>query len=64
MHISDSFWEMAELSHPQEDWAVGPHTQSGIDAWRTQRSSCEEMTRIGRELRQQIQWALGYSEKF
>lgn len=63
MKIDDPFWEIEDLTHPNEDWAVDPLTRSGIDAWRIQRSSREEMRRIGRELRQQLQWALVYSSK-
>ncbi|KAH9814029.1 hypothetical protein DFH28DRAFT_895069, partial [Melampsora americana] len=63
MKIDDPFWEIEELTHPNEDWAVDPLTRAGIDAWRIQRSAREEMRRIGRELRQQLQWALVYSTK-
>lgn len=61
MNISDPFWEMAGLSHPDEDWATDPRTRAGIESWRTQRSSREEMQRIAREVRQQLQWAIDYS---
>lgn len=63
MDIADPFWEIADLDNPGEDRAVDPNTRSGIDAWRTQRSSQEEMRRIGREVRQLLLWADAYATK-
>lgn len=63
MSISDPFWEMAGLSHPDEDWAVDVNTRAGIDAFRTERSCLEELRRIARELRQLLQWAVDYATR-
>lgn len=63
MEIDDSFWETSDLIHPNEDWAVDPQTISGIESWRTERNSVEEMRRIGQEVRQQLKWAVEYSTK-
>lgn len=43
MTVSDPSWEMAGLTHPDEDWAADPKTRTGIDAFRTQQSCYEDM---------------------
>lgn len=63
MGISDTFWEAAGLTHPDEDWAADPLTREGITAFRMERSCGEEMRRLAREVRQLIRWAVNYQQR-
>ncbi|KAH9820110.1 hypothetical protein DFH28DRAFT_1121919 [Melampsora americana] len=51
MQISDPFWNIGHLTHPDKAWAVDEVTQKGIEAFRTLRSSQEELRRLAREVR-------------
>ncbi|EGF98247.1 uncharacterized protein MELLADRAFT_96060 [Melampsora larici-populina 98AG31] len=52
--FEDIFWNVEPLSHPSERWAVDPGTIEGIQSYLKYRSSCEELRRIGREVRQMV----------
>lgn len=63
MKITDPFWDGGNLSHPDEAWANETETKEGIQAFLTCRSSREELSRIGREVRHIIQWAIKHQHK-
>ncbi|KAH9808450.1 hypothetical protein DFH28DRAFT_935886 [Melampsora americana] len=63
MPISDPFWNIGNLTHPEEAWAVDEATQRGIEACRTLRSCQEEMRRIAREVRNVVLHSLEMEAK-
>lgn len=63
MDIEDSFWNIGNLTHPDEDWAVNPATQTGIQAYLKVRSCTEELRRIGLEVLHVIDWSLRMAVK-
>lgn len=63
MDMSDPFWPRGELGGADEDWASDPCTQEGIISFRVQQSSCEELRRVAREVRQLLAWAIEHRER-
>lgn len=63
MPVTDIFWDLGGLSHPDEAWASNKHTQEGIRLYLLWRAAKEELKRIARETRQLIRWALEYQVK-
>lgn len=63
MPMDDVFWNIGNLTHPDEPWAVDVNTQKGIQAYLTLTHAQDELRRIARELRQQIRWALAMDKK-
>lgn len=63
MPVTDPFWDVGALNHPDEPWANDTSTKEGIRAYLVKRSSTEELRRIGREVRQAIHWALDYQAR-
>lgn len=57
--LSDAFWDVGELSHPDEAWAVDQPTKAGIQAYLNKSRAGEELGRVARESRQLIKWAVG-----
>lgn len=63
LNLEDNFWDIDELTHPAEPWAIDPDTKVGIRAFLTVRSCEEELRRIAREVRQMIQSSLMMATK-
>ncbi|KAH9819280.1 hypothetical protein DFH28DRAFT_887071, partial [Melampsora americana] len=63
LDITDVFWNIGHLTHPNEPWAVDLPTQTGIQAFRTARSGEEELERISCELQNMVRFALKTEEK-
>lgn len=63
LSLSDSFWDIGQLTHPTEAWAVDPKTQDGIKALRERCHAKDELRRLTRECRQSIKWAVCMEEK-
>ncbi|KAH9815178.1 hypothetical protein DFH28DRAFT_893176 [Melampsora americana] len=63
MSLADHFWDIGQLTHPHEAWAVDRHTQDGIQAYLEATHSEDEVRRVGRECRQAVKWALDRQEK-
>lgn len=63
LSLEDWFWNIGNLTHPNEPWAVDLPTQIGIEAYWTERSCQEELWRLAREVRQLIQSAFVMQEK-
>lgn len=63
MDISDPFFDCGSFTHPNEDWAVDPATQEGIQATLTVARCEEELRRIAKEARQMLSWALDYQDR-
>lgn len=61
--LEDVFWNVGNLTHPDEAWAVDINTQKGIQAHLTITHLQDELSRIARELRQLVLWALAMDEK-
>lgn len=61
--ITDHFWDVAALNHPDEPWANHKRTKLGIQAYLTKRSCKEELRRMAREVRQMILWAFDYQAR-
>ncbi|EGG05679.1 uncharacterized protein MELLADRAFT_64005 [Melampsora larici-populina 98AG31] len=63
MAVTDGFWDLGGLSHPDEEWASNDHTREGIQLYLLLRAAKEEIKRIARETCQLIWWALEYQVK-
>ncbi|KAH9807089.1 hypothetical protein DFH28DRAFT_939445 [Melampsora americana] len=63
MDLVDPFWNAGALSHPDKPWASCEDTKKGILAFRSQRSSEEELRCLGRECRQLMLWGLDYQAR-
>ncbi|KAH9812856.1 hypothetical protein DFH28DRAFT_1129636 [Melampsora americana] len=63
MEITNTFWNIGHLTHPNEPWAVDLDTQTGIQAIRTARSGEEEVERISYEVQNMARWALMMEER-
>ncbi|EHS63883.1 uncharacterized protein PGTG_20865 [Puccinia graminis f. sp. tritici CRL 75-36-700-3] len=63
MDLSDQFWNMGALTHPDEPWAVNPHVQKGISAYLTVSHCQEELSPVAREARQAIKWAISQESR-
>ncbi|KAH9820114.1 hypothetical protein DFH28DRAFT_1079967 [Melampsora americana] len=63
LSLADRFWDIGQLTHPEQPWAVDQDTQDGIWAYLEMTHASDELRRIGRELRQSMNWALGMEEK-
>ncbi|OAV96753.1 hypothetical protein PTTG_26239 [Puccinia triticina 1-1 BBBD Race 1] len=63
MDLTDPFWNLGSLTHPEEPWAVDFNVQRGISAYLTQSRCQEELARISREARQALKWAIHKSSK-
>lgn len=63
LQVTDAFWDVGALSHPEEDWASNKHTKEGIRQYLLKRAADEELKRISRETRQLVQWALEHQQK-
>lgn len=63
MAVTDPFWDLGGLSHPDEPWATNKYTREGIQAYLLRRAAKEELKRIARECRQMVLWALEYQLK-
>lgn len=61
--LSDSFWDVGQLSHPNELWAVDQPTKDGIQAYLKKRRAEEELGRVARESRQLMNWGILTQEK-
>jgi hypothetical protein len=56
--LEDGFWNMGQLTHPDEAWAVDPNVQKGIEAYLTLTNCQDELRRIARKGRQAVKWAI------
>lgn len=63
LDITNTFWNIGHLTHPEEAWAVDTSTQSGIEAFRTARSAGEETERISCEVQHMMRSGLQMEEK-
>ncbi|KAH9807212.1 hypothetical protein DFH28DRAFT_1101289 [Melampsora americana] len=63
MSLADHFWDIGQLTHPEEAWAVDQDTRDGIQAYLDASHSHDEIRRVGRECRQAAKWALDRQEK-
>lgn len=63
LDINDPFWNIGNLTHPEEPWAADLSTQAGIQAFRTARSGEEEVERIAYEVQNMVRSALLMEEK-
>lgn len=61
--LLDPFWNIGQLTHPGEAWAVDPNTQDGIKAYRDRDHAMDELRRLARECRQSIKWGVCMEEK-
>lgn len=50
--LSDAFWNVGELDHPNEAWAADQATKDGIQAYLRKTRASEELRRLARECRQ------------
>ncbi|PLW40905.1 hypothetical protein PCASD_10743 [Puccinia coronata f. sp. avenae] len=58
MDLSDHFWNMGALTHPDEPWAINVSIQKGISEYLTVIHCKEELSRIAREAQQAVKWAI------
>ncbi|KAH9817980.1 hypothetical protein DFH28DRAFT_888992, partial [Melampsora americana] len=63
MSLADRFWDIGQLTHPEEAWAVDRNTQDGIQAYLIASHSHDELRRVGRECRQAAKWALDRQQR-
>ncbi|EGG02740.1 uncharacterized protein MELLADRAFT_78703 [Melampsora larici-populina 98AG31] len=63
LSVYDPFWDVGQLTHPGEAWAVDPKTQEGIQAYLAMTHAHDELTRVGRECCQMIKWAASVKQK-
>ncbi|KAH9807709.1 hypothetical protein DFH28DRAFT_1202125, partial [Melampsora americana] len=63
LSLADRFWDVGQLTHPDQPWAVDQDTQDGIRAYLDMTHTRDELHRIARECRQCINWALEMEEK-
>lgn len=62
-NIGDLFWDIGSLTHADESWAVDYSTKQGIQTYLTISNCHEELRRLGKELLQCMEWALGKTKK-
>jgi hypothetical protein len=58
MDLSDHFWNMGALTHPDEPWAINVSIQKAISEYLTVIHCKEELSRIAREAQQAVKWAI------
>ncbi|KAH9807730.1 hypothetical protein DFH28DRAFT_912841, partial [Melampsora americana] len=58
LSLADGFWDIGQLTHPDQPWAVDQDTREGIRAYLDMTHASDELRRIARECRQSINWAL------
>ncbi|KAH9818881.1 hypothetical protein DFH28DRAFT_887762 [Melampsora americana] len=63
LSVFDPFWNIGQLTHPAEAWAVDKKTQEGIQALQDRLHAHDELRRVLRESRQSVKWALVMEEK-
>ncbi|KAH9809123.1 hypothetical protein DFH28DRAFT_934631 [Melampsora americana] len=63
LQLADPFWDIGQLTHPNEAWATDEDTKVGIRAYLEMTHAHDELRRVGREVRQAIKWALVTQEK-
>lgn len=63
LSVYDAFWDVGQLTHPNEAWAIDKKTQDGIQAHLTMTHALDELSRVGRECRQMIKWSLLVDER-
>ena len=63
IRLEDGFWNMAQLMHPDEPWAVDPNVQKGIEAYLTLTHCQDELRRIGWGGRQAVKWAINWASQ-
>lgn len=63
LSLADCFWDIGQLTHPGQPWAVDQETQEGIRAYLDMSHAWDELRQISRECRQAIKWALGMEDK-
>ncbi|KAH9808173.1 hypothetical protein DFH28DRAFT_936433 [Melampsora americana] len=63
LSLQDGFWDIGQLTHPDQPWAVDKDTQEGIRAYLDKTHASDELNRISRECRQSINWALKVQDK-
>lgn len=61
--LSDPFWDVGALSHPDEAWAVHEPTKDGIQAYLHKKRASEELGRVARESQQLMKWAVAAQSK-
>ncbi|KAH9813484.1 hypothetical protein DFH28DRAFT_896475, partial [Melampsora americana] len=62
LKVYDPFWDLGQLTHPGEAWAVDQNTQEGIQAYLNMTHARDELARLSRECRQMMRWALKIDE--
>ncbi|KAH9807908.1 hypothetical protein DFH28DRAFT_1088614 [Melampsora americana] len=63
LSVYDAFWDIGQVTHPTEAWAVDQKTQDGIQAHLSMTHALDELSRLARECRQMVKWALDVDEK-
>lgn len=63
LSMEDIFWDVGNLTHPEEPWASDPKTRQGILAHLTYTHAIDEISRIKREGSQMVLWALALDSK-
>lgn len=61
--MDDIYWNVGNLTHPNEPWANDKATQEGIRDWLNFQRANEEIRRIAREVRRMLNWATKMNEK-
>ncbi|KAH9812739.1 hypothetical protein DFH28DRAFT_1129505 [Melampsora americana] len=63
MSITDHFWDIGGLTHPNEPWASDKPTREAIRHFLIKRGAEEEVRRIAREVRQLVNWSIVYQDR-
>ncbi|KAH9822464.1 hypothetical protein DFH28DRAFT_881386 [Melampsora americana] len=61
--MDDPYWNVGNLTHPNEPWASDKTTQEGIRHWRNLQRANEELRRIATEVRRMLRWAIELNDK-
>lgn len=61
--LDDLFWNVGNLTHPNERWATDKVTQQGIKLFLTVRGCEEELRRISFEVRQMVLFSITMEKK-
>lgn len=61
--LENAFWDIGNLTHPAEPWAIDADTKVGIQAYLSARSCEEELRRVAREVRQMMRSSLNMANK-
>ncbi|KAH9820358.1 hypothetical protein DFH28DRAFT_885041, partial [Melampsora americana] len=61
--LDDVYWNVGNLTHPNEAWASDTITQEGIQDWRNLQRANEELQRVAREVRRMLKWAIEMDDK-